>query len=180
MRHFSKIMESIWPRCVDGKHMLAWLIKLIEPKNVLLVGASGPTTTAVMEVLPHGNRSALAHPKPPSLLTTINRIGEESPEVLPWVADQRLMRITNESRHLVRDSSIDFLFIGGANFNYDMIAAEWQWHAQKLVGGAIVCVDNLDFPGGGYRRFWDALPYDKVETKLGEYGFGMFLFERGK
>ncbi len=42
----------------------------------------------------------------------------------------------------------------------------------------MVCVDDLDFPGGGYRQFWDALPYEKVELPLSLYGFGVFDYRR--
>lgn len=95
----------------------------------------------------------------------------------------------------------------GTGRDFEALTAKWTLYAPLLAEGTIVCVDDVDFTEtdahvqyaefdsegctrrdewktvSGDRRtreFWEALPYDKVVAGLGEHGFGVFLYERGK
>ena len=157
--------------------LLASLVHDMQPANVLELGTgAGHSAAAMMLMLPSASTlTTINLPNPPSG----DPVGRE---LLPWASDQRLMQLLGDTRDmhkLIKLDSIDFMFMdSGVDHNYELLAAEWVLYAPTLVDRALVCVDDLDFPGGGVRRWWNELPYERVENGRGPYNFGVFLFKR--
>lgn len=160
----------------DYYEFLTGLVFVTHRLNVLELGTGdGHSGSAIMRLLPADGRfTTINWPNPPS--------GDDvGKKLLPWENDQRLAQVLSDTREaspLLRNGVFDLLFIDSTH-EYDTITVEWALYAPKLAAGALVCVDDIDFPGGGVRQWWDALAYEKVETKLSPYGFGVLRFQRG-
>lgn len=177
---FTAKVQEIAAGCSTYYELLHALVMLLRRHWVLELGTgAGGSGAAMMRALPDiGVLCTVNWPNPPS--------GDDVGVVLnPWDNDPRLFRVLGDTRDeavvkQVRASApYDFLFIdSGTTHDFPLISAEWVLYEPMLVGEAVVCVDDLDFPGGGIRRFWDALPYEKVELPVSTYGFGVFLYRR--
>jgi len=71
---------------------------------------------------------------------------------------------------------IDLLFID-TEHTFDQVSAEWRIYGHLCRRGALVVLDDIrvqDMP-----RFWDALPYPKLELteECHQSGFGVFLYD---
>lgn len=151
------------------------LVRYLQPKNVLELGTGeGWSAMYMLLELPVFSR-----------LTTINQWNPPSPddvgEALDYFSgDMRLTILRGDTRDAlvanVVPDDVDLLFIDTSH-DYATIAAEWELYAQKLVDGAIVCVDDLFH--NDMMRFWDALPYEKMlRPDLNESGFGIFQYRK--
>lgn len=177
-RTLQELIDEVAENCKDGYELLAGLVYTQSPMRVLELGTgAGHSGDIIMSFLqPEAAFTTINWPNPPSG----DPVGEQ---LARWKDDPRLTQILGDTRDpSVAEQvpyDINLLFIdSGTDHNYDLIAAEWALYAQKLADKALVVVDDLDFPGGGVRRFWDWLEFEKVETKLNPYGFGVARFRR--
>lgn len=180
-----ELIDEIGAGCADYYELLTGLVFCTRPKHVLELGTgTGVSGAAIMRLLPDESTfTTINWSNPPS--------GDEvGRELVRWKDDPRLTQILGDTRDVagkMPDASenypifpaIDLLFIDSTH-DYGTIAAEWALYSPKLADGALVCVDDLDFPGGGVRRFWDGLGLEKVETGLSAYGFGVARWRRGE
>lgn len=163
-------------------HLLAALVRTFQPWHVLELGTGcGRSAAFMMTALPNHSR-----------LTTINWPNPPSPdpvgvELTPWQYDERLLKVfgdTRSCRAYVDDREIDFLFIdsGDRDHNFSLISEEWRLYESALTDTAVVCCDDIHFPGSDMERFWEPLPYEKVDTGklLHDSGFGVFRYVRQK
>src|SRR6185295_5572717 len=102
-------------------------------------------------------------------------------ELAPWHNDRRFRQILGDTRDVrgIIDSGVDLLFIdSGTEHVYSLISAEWRLYESCLTDRAIVVCDDIrvnDMP-----RFWDELPYEKMDVGGAESsGFGVFQYVRG-
>ena len=180
---FTTVIQSLAADCQDYYGLLSKLVQHFRPKSVLELGTgTGRSAAAMMAVLPaDGMLTTVNWPNPPS--------GDDvGIELKPWERDGRLCQALGDTRD---DGIVDYvgdvfnppgyglLFIdSGTTHDFPLIAEEWRLYRPMLTDEAIVCVDDLDFPGGGIRKFWDALPYEKVELPLSQFKFGVFKYKR--
>lgn len=149
-------------------------------RNVVELGTGSGLSGAhmMLGLPPDGRLTTINWPSPPS--------GDDvGRHLAAWKSDHRLTQILGDTRDEAVAKQvagpIDLLFIdSGTEHTYDLIAAEWDLWESALADCAVVCMDDLDFPGGGIRRFWDALPYDKIELAISPFGFGVFQYERAR
>ena len=163
---------------VDGipaphRRFFAKLVRRLCPKYVVELGTgTGRTSAQILSALPSdGQFVTINWPNPPS--------GEDvGIELMPWRPDPRLRQLIGDTRMAFQfiESGIDLLYIDSTHTS-EHVMQEWEAYRPKLVNGAIVVVDDIDFPKSDMREFWNPLPYDKVEIVLGDHAAGMFRYE---
>lgn len=150
---------------------LADLVAKLKPRLVVELGTGdGYTASAVMSALPEDGRLITVNwPNPPS--------GDNPWRYLErWMNDSRLTLIFGDTRDreviaLVPDN-IDILYIDSTH-EYACAALEWDLYRPKLRAGAVVLVDDLNH--NDMHKFWNELPYEKIELRHGEQG--MFTYD---
>jgi predicted O-methyltransferase YrrM len=155
---------------------LCGLVFRLQPKAILELGTgTGKSSWWMMRALPkNSSLTTINWPNPPS--------GDDvGCELSEFADDHRLRQIlgdTREVRFWLKDDQFDFLFIdSGTTHEYALISEEWRLYESALADRAVVCVDDIN--ANDMRRFWNPLPYEKVETDLhGEAGFGIFQYVR--
>lgn len=154
-------------------HFLMKLVKSLKPKNVLELGTSiGRSGLFMMVSLPEKSR-----------LTTIDIGSFLRTDLVDFAFDERLKIVYGDTldKTIIGDlkPDVDLLFIDSEH-TYDQVSAEWEAYKHLLVDDAIVVADDIRLNDMG--KWWDSLPYDKVDTGIGLHfsGFGMFTFKNQK
>lgn len=157
----------------NGRYM-AKLVRRIKPSFVLELGTgAGRTAAMIAAALPEASAfTTINWPNPPS--------GDDvGRELAPWRGDPRIRQVladTRETAWRIPDNSVDLLYMdSGTTHEFALISVEWELYRPKLMNGAIVVVDDIHFAGSDMERFWDPLPYDKIEGVCGG-GAGMFRY----
>lgn len=153
-------------------HYLLKLVKRLKPKKVLELGTSQGRSSLFM---------MLGLPEDGSLITI--DIGSFLRSDLAAFANDSRLKIVfgNDLYHSVFskiENNIELLFIDSEH-SFEQIFKEWDIYRPKLVDGAIVVMDDIHL-NQGMERFWDSLPYEKIDT--GGYlhfsGFGLFVYKQ--
>lgn len=155
-------------------HLLMKLIRYYSPKAVLELGTSiGRSALHMMVELPNDSK-----------LVTVDIGSFLRIDLLSFVDDRRLKIIFGDDladdvvTNIVGYGPFDFMYIDSEH-NYDQAINEWNVYSQHLVDGAIVVVDDISL-NDGMIRFWNSLPYEKVDCGKSVHfsGFGLFRFTK--
>jgi predicted O-methyltransferase YrrM len=152
--------------------LLMKLVRYLKPKKVLELGTSiGRSALFMMMFLPED-----------SSLTTVDIGSHRRTDLAGFAFNNRLKIVFGDDldQSVIDqiDDGFDFCYLDSEH-NYEQIAAEWKIYAPKLKDGAIVAMDDIHL-NVGMEKFWNDLPYEKVDTgdKFHFSGFGLFRYIR--
>jgi predicted O-methyltransferase YrrM len=170
---FRQLDEEYQGYLNDPKIYYRWLIvavKLLKPARILELGSfTGVSTLCFLQEL--DNSSEL-----------ISVDIEKDLRFVPGEAlsDPRLRLVFGNDLDLsiyrdVIPNNIDFLFMD-TDHSYQQISREWLIYQYLLKDGAIVVMDDIRL--NDMYKFWEELPYEKLEITDDAHwsGFGVFVF----
>lgn len=157
----------------DGHTYYVFLNKLVRelaPKKVLELGTSiGRSGLFMMCALP-----------PESSFVTVDIGSYRRVDLLPFDSDPRLSVIFgNDLEESVVDKigdGFDMLFIDSEH-SYEQVSREWDIYRHKISNKAVVVMDDIHL-NDGMEKFWNSIPYEKIDlgNSLHFSGFGAFHF----
>jgi predicted O-methyltransferase YrrM len=169
---YERLVEEDGDPARPDYRWFAKLVRRLRPKFVIELGTGRGRTAAQIAAALHEFSffATINWPNPPS--------GDDvGAELAPWRGSNRIVQVLGDTREQAwrfPDGAVDLLYIDSTH-TCECASAEWALYRPKLADGAVVVVDDIDH--GDMRRFWDALPYDKVELRCG--AAGMFCYREG-
>lgn len=149
------------------------LVRLIQPRKILELGTSQGYSALFM---------LLALPKS-GMLVTVDLLKPPFVALAKCMDDSRLHIVSGNDLNLgiygsLNLRGIDLLFIDSLH-EHEQIRSEWALYEDFLNDGAIVVMDDIHM-NEGMTRFWDELPYPKVDTgkQFHWSGWGIVRFRR--
>lgn len=149
---------------------LALLVRAITPKLILELGTGLGVSTLMMfsELRDEGRLISCDVVQAPKFVPEDVR---SDPRVKFYRGDDLDLNIYGEDLPV----GIDVLFID-TEHTFRQVSAEWSVYKHLCNPGAIVVLDDIRM--NDMQRFWDVLPYPKLELTEGCHfsGFGMFFY----
>jgi predicted O-methyltransferase YrrM len=146
------------------------LVKRIQPRKILELGTSiGRSANFMMLALPRA-----------SSLVTVDVGSFLRSDLFEFSNDPRLTIIfgndLDEEVFSKVGGGFDLLFIDSEH-SFEQVTQEWDKYKSLLVDGAIVVMDDIRL-NDGMSKFWDSLPFEKIDTGAGLHfsGFGLFVY----
>lgn len=148
------------------------LVRILRPRLILELGTDiGRSAAFMMTALPLNSR-----------LVTVELGPQPRTDLVPFAGDQRLSILHGDSRDLSVYGMLDVRFIDllyiDSDHNYEQVRAEWDLYRHFMAPGAVVAMDDIHL-NPGMERFWNELPFTKVDAgrDIHVSGWGIFAPE---
>lgn len=146
------------------------LVRRLKPKKILELGTSiGRSGLFMMTALPEASK-----------LVTVDIGSFLRTDLTGFAYDDRLKIVFgNDLEDGVFNeigNGFDMMF-SDSEHSYEHVVVEWEKYRHTLTDGAIVVMDDIRL-NDGMSKFWDSLPYEKIDTGVDLHfsGFGLFRY----
>lgn len=167
-------LHYVGEKAIQYYSYLSRLVRILKPAKILELGTDiGRSASFMMLTLPKD-----------STLITIEIHQSPRQDLEFWKSDPRLKIVVGNDLDLrsygtIDLQGIDLLFIDALH-DYGQVAHEWALYKKFMSKGALVLMDDIHL-NPGMERFWNELPYEKIDTgkDLHFSGFGIFTAPEG-